>query len=69
MDDLLSKRIDDVRGEIVNVEKRQDVKWVDHIKLHVREADHKLESKHFIIGVVFLSVLDIGVAVLLHFIS
>jgi len=69
MSDPMTKLIDNVRADRENCELRASEKWRAHIEDHRIEKSQSINSKQFVYGVIFLSVLDIGVAVLLHFIS
>ena len=67
MEQALNIRIDDMKQEVSKAEKRQDEKWNAHYEYHKTEDSKRLQNKHFIWGVVFLSILQLGVAVFLHF--
>ena len=69
MAEEMSKRIDSAKDDLASCEMRSAERWRLHIEDHRIDDTKRMTNKHFIIGVVFLSVFQTGVAVTLHFIG
>ena len=69
MGEELSKRVDDFSQARKDCEDRAEVWRKNHIENHRIDEQKSVTSKHFIYGVVFVSVFQTGVSVVLHLIG